>query len=141
MEQATKNIEVNTSINFPVEKVWQYWTDPKSIVKWNFASDDWQTTFAENDLQVNGKFNYRMEAKDGSFGFDFWGNYDQIVPFKLLEFTLGDNRKVKVSFISLENKTEVIETFEVENENPIEMQQIGWQSILNNFKKYVESKK
>lgn len=140
MEPAKKIIEVKTDINLPVEKVWEYWTTPEAIVKWNFASDDWQTSRAENDLQVGGKFNYRMEAKDGSFGFDFWGIYDNILPNEMIEYTLGDDRKVKVLFIASDKNTEIIEIFEAENINSVKLQLDGWQSILNNFKKFVESK-
>jgi uncharacterized protein YndB with AHSA1/START domain len=132
-------IEIQTTINAPVEKVWKHWTSPESIKKWNNASEDWHTTRAENDLRKGGKFSSRMEAKDGSFGFDFGGEYDEVKTNELIEYTLGDDRKVKITFTSNGNETKVVETFEAENENPIEMQRFGWQAILNNFKKYVES--
>ncbi len=139
MEPTRKTIEVKTVIDQTVEKVWQYWTATEAVMKWNHASEDWHTTRAENDLQEGGKFNYRMEAKDGSFGFNFWGIYDKVRTNEMIEYTLGDNRKVKIIFISSENRTEIIETFDAENENPVAMQHDGWQSILNNFKKYAES--
>ena len=133
-------IIVETIVNAPIETVWDKWTNPDDIVKWNNASDDWHTTRAENDLKVGGKFVSRMEAKDGSMGFDFSGTYDTIKRNELIEYTADDNRKVKISFSDADDKTKIIEVFEAENENPIAMQQSGWQSILNNFKEYTESK-
>jgi uncharacterized protein YndB with AHSA1/START domain len=133
-------ITVETVINAPINSVWKKWTNPDDIVKWNNASDDWHTTRAENDLKVGGKFLSRMEAKDGSMGFDFSGTYNTIKPNEIIEYTADDNRKVKVHFFDGDDKTTIIEVFEAENENPIEMQKLGWQSILNNFKKYTESK-
>lgn len=141
MEKNAKTlITVETLINAPIETVWKKWTNPDDIVKWNNASDDWHTTRAENDLKIGGKFLSRMEAKDGSIGFDFSGTYDTIKRNELIEYTADDNRKVKVHFSDANDKTKVIEIFESENENPIAMQQSGWQSILDNFKKYTESK-
>ncbi|MFV8342596.1 SRPBCC family protein [Flavobacterium sp. XS2P39] len=133
-------ITVETIINAPIDAVWKKWTNPDDIVKWNNASDDWHTTRADNDLTIGGKFAARMEAKDGSMGFDFSGRYDTIKQNELIEYTLDDTRKVKICFSNDSNKTKIIEVFEAENENPIEMQQSGWQLILNNFKKYAESK-
>jgi uncharacterized protein YndB with AHSA1/START domain len=142
MEQGDKVlITVQATINAPIEMVWKNFTTPDDIVNWNSASEDWHTTKAENDLQIGGKFNYRMEAKDGSFGFDFWGIYDEVVHSKKLTSTLGDSRKLVIAFESLENSTKIVEVFEAENENPIELQQGGWQAILDNFKKHVEAKK
>ena len=132
-------ITVTSTINAPAEKVWQLWTGPEHIIKWNNASDDWHTTHAENDLRVGGKFLSRMEAKDGSFGFDFWGIYDMVKINNLLEYTLGDGRKVIILFTGKENTTNIVETFEAESENPVEMQKAGWQAILDNFKKYAEA--
>jgi uncharacterized protein YndB with AHSA1/START domain len=141
MDKKTKTlITVQTIINAPIDTVWAKWTNPDDIVKWNNASEDWHTPRAENDLKVGGKFLSRMEAKDGSMGFDFSGRYDNIKRDKLIEYTLDDNRKVKVRFSDGNDKTKVIEVFEAENAHPIEMQQLGWQSILDNFKKYTESK-
>lgn len=138
MSTEKTNIIVETNILAPVEVVWQYFTDPEHIVHWNNASPDWHTPKAENDLQVGGKFSYTMAAKDGSFSFDFWGIYDTIEENQLLKYALGDNRKVSVEFISVEDDTKIIETFEAESENSIELQKSGWQAILDNFKKYVE---
>jgi len=132
-------ITVETIVQAPVARVWKFWTNPEDIFHWNNASADWHTTRAENDLRPGGKFLSRMEAKDGSFGFDFWGEYTKIIPYKLIEYTLGDDRKVKIVFSVADNETFVVETFEAESTNPVEMQRNGWQSILNNFKKYVES--
>lgn len=133
-------VTIQASVNAHVEKTWKAWTTPNDIVQWNNASEDWQTTKAENDLRVGGKFSSRMEAKDGSFGFDFSGIYTKVIPGKLIEYTLEDNRKVKVEFTYDDNKTTITETFEAEKENSIEMQRTGWQAILDNFKKYIESK-
>lgn len=131
-------ITVQTTIEAPVEKVWKCFTSPVDIVQWNTASEDWHTTKSENDLRVGGKFNSRMEAKDGSFGFDFWGIYNEIILHEKLASTLGDGRTMEVKFISQNNSTEVIETFEAENQNPVELQRGGWQAILDNLKKHVE---
>jgi uncharacterized protein YndB with AHSA1/START domain len=133
-------ITVETVVNAPINSVWKKWTNPDDIVKWNNASDDWHTTRAENDLKVGGKFLSRMEAKDGSMGFDFSGTYNTVKPNEIIEYTADDNRKVQVHFFDGDDKTTIIEVFEAENENPLKMQKLGWQSILNNFKKYTESK-
>lgn len=134
-----KNIAIESSINAPVDKVWKLWTEPEHIKKWNNASSDWHTPFAENDLKTGGKFISRMEAKDGSFGFDFEGIYDEVKTNELISYTIGDGRKVKITFSVQNNKTKVVETFEAESVNSIEMQRGGWQSILDNFKNYAES--
>ena len=131
-------ITVETTINAPVQKVWRFWTGPNHITRWNNASDDWHSPRAENDVKPNGRFNIRMEAKDGSQGFDFTGTYTKVEPDKLIEYTMDDDRKVSVIFEENGNQTKVTETFEAENTHPIEMQRGGWQSILDNFKKYVE---
>ena len=131
-------VTVEALVKAPVAKVWQYWSDPKHIVKWNAASDDWHTPRAESDLRTGGKFSARMEAKDGSFGFDFGGTYDSVKINEEIAYTLGDNRKVKVVFIDLGDRTKILETFEAEGENSVDMQKDGWQAILNNFKKYTE---
>jgi uncharacterized protein YndB with AHSA1/START domain len=131
-------ITVKTTVHAPVEKVWEYWTEPEHITKWNNASDDWHTPIAENDLTVGGKFHTRMEAKDGSFGFDFGGIYDEVKLNEIISYTLGDGRNVTITFKGQGDETEVIETFDAETTNSIEMQQAGWQAILDNFKKYVE---
>ena len=132
-------ITVENTINAPVEKVWEFWTKPEHIIKWCNASDDWHTPRAENDLKVGGKFVSRMEAKDGSMGFDFGGVYDAVRTNEYIEYTMSDDRKVKINFSAQENKTKVVESFEAENTHSIEMQQGGWQAILDNFKKYTEA--
>ncbi len=135
----TKTITIEATVNAPVEKVWELWSGPEHIVRWNNASEDWHTTRAENDLRVGGKFLSRMEAKDGSFGFDFGGVYDAVKTNEHIAYTLGDGRKVSVDFSKQGNATKIVSTFEMENTNPEEMQRGGWQAILNNFKKYAES--
>ena len=132
------NITIATTVNVPVAKVWEYWTTPQHIINWNNASDDWHTPRAENDLRVGGKFLSRMEAKDGSMGFDFNGVYDEVKTNELIAYTMEDGRKVKINLEDLGNETNITETFEAENENPVELQRGGWQSILDNFKKYTE---
>ena len=140
METATKKtIIIETTINATLAKVWKNWTKPDHIVKWSHASDDWHTTRAENDLREGGKFSSRMEAKDGSFGFDFGGVYDKIKEKEYIEYTIGDGRNVKIFFTSQNDKIKIVETFEAENTNSLEMQKGGWQAILDNFKKYTES--
>ncbi len=134
-----QNITIETTVKATVAKVWELWTKPEHITKWNSASPDWHTTRAENDVRVGSKFLSRMEAKDGSFGFDFEGVYDMVKVCECLEYTLGDGRKVKIIFTALGNETKVIETFEAETENSIELQRGGWQAILDNFKKYAEA--
>ncbi|KQN36194.1 polyketide cyclase [Pedobacter sp. Leaf41] len=131
-------ITIEAAINAPVEKVWQYWSEPAHITKWTFAASDWHAPYAENDLKTDGKFKTRMEAKDGSMGFDFEGIYSNVEEYKLIEYGLGDGRQVKITFEETDGITKVIETFDPENQNPIEMQRDGWQSILDNFKKYTE---
>lgn len=138
MDNPTK-ITVETTVNAPVEKVWECWTNPEHITKWNFASDDWHSPSAENDLRVGGKFSSRMEAKDGSFGFDFAGVYDEVENHKLIAYSLGDERKVRVTFDGNGASTKVVETFDAEDTNSVEMQRNGWQAILDNFRKYAES--
>jgi uncharacterized protein YndB with AHSA1/START domain len=134
-----ETITVETTVQTPVERVWKYWTEPKHITKWNSPSDDWHTPFAENDLRAGGKFLSRMEARDGSFGFDFSGVYDEVSTNEGISYTLDDGRKVSITFISQEDETKIIQIFEPENTNPIEFQKGGWQAILDNFKKYTES--
>ena len=140
MESTNKTkVTVEATIKAPVEKVWKLWSTPEDIKKWNSASDDWHTPKAENDLRTGGSFSSRMEAKDGSFGFDFGGVYDEVVTHQLIAYTMGDGRTVKVTFAPNGNETRVTEIFDAENQNPVEMQQAGWQAILNNFKKYAET--
>ena len=133
-------IIVETIVNAPIEKVWLTYNSPEHIVKWNAASEDWHTTSSSVDLRVGGKFSSRMEAKDGSFGFDFGGIYDTVKTNEQIAYTLGDNRTVDIRFTSNGNTTKVVETFDAETQNPIEMQRGGWQAILDNFKAYTEAK-
>jgi uncharacterized protein YndB with AHSA1/START domain len=117
------------------------WTMPEHIMKWNSASENWHCPRAENDVREGGKFNIRMESKDGKEGFDFGGVYDEVAIKDFISYTMGDGRTVDVSFEDYGDKTHITETFEAEDQNSVEMQKEGWQSILNNFKKYVESQK
>jgi uncharacterized protein YndB with AHSA1/START domain len=132
-------ITVQTTINAPVEKVWDYWNQPEHITKWCSATEEWHTPRAQNDLRTGGSFSSRMEAKDGSMGFDFGGVYDNVTNHEYIEYTMGDGRKVKVSFTTEGNSTNITESFEAESMNPVEMQRGGWQAILDNFKKYTEA--
>jgi len=132
-------IIVETTVHAPVETVWKLWTEPSHIIHWNNASDDWLTTRAENDLRVDGRFLSRMEARDGSSGFDFSGKYTRVEQYKLIETTLDDGRNVQVLFFQRGDVTAITEAFEAEQENSVELQKEGWQAILNNFKKYVEA--
>ena len=139
METTAKTkITIASTVNAPVEKVWNLWSAPEHITKWCAASDDWHTPRAENDLRTGGAFSSRMEAKDGSFGFDFGGVYDNVKTNELIEYTIGDGRKVITHFTPEGNGTTITQTFEAENENPVEMQRTGWQAILDSFKKYTE---
>jgi uncharacterized protein YndB with AHSA1/START domain len=135
-----RTITVQAVIKTSREIVWEYYTTPEHITQWNHALDDWHTPSAENDLRPGGKFNYRMESRDGSIGFDYWGIYDEVKPFERLDFTLGDGRKVMATFTDMDGVTSMVIVFEPEDTNPIEMQHDGWQAILDNFKKYVEVK-
>jgi uncharacterized protein YndB with AHSA1/START domain len=121
-----KKATVRAVIQAPVEKVWKYWTEPEHITKWNQASDDWHAPRAENDLRVGGKFVTRMEAKDGSMGFDFGGTYDVVKLHEEISYTMGDGRKVEIIFTARGNETEVVETFDAEDIHPVEYQQAGW---------------
>jgi uncharacterized protein YndB with AHSA1/START domain len=134
-----QKITIEATMNTPVTKVWEFYTQPEHITKWNNASDDWHTTRAENDLRKGGKFLSRMEAKDGSFGFDFGGVYDEVKTTELIAYSMDDGRKAKIVFTSTGNQTKMVIDFDAETENPIEMQRGGWQAILDNFKKYTES--
>jgi uncharacterized protein YndB with AHSA1/START domain len=134
-----EKITVKTKVKKQVDKVWEFWTKPEHITQWNFATDEWCCPVAKNDLKVGGKFSYKMEAKDGSIGFEYWGIYNTVKENKLLEINLGDHRKVKVEFLAEGDQTSIHETFEVEDTNTVEMQRLGWQAILDNFKKYTES--
>ena len=132
-------ITVETTVNAPVAKVWQYWNEPQHIMSWAFASPDWHAPKASNDLRVGGTFSTTMAAKDGSFSFDFGGVYTEVTDNKVIAYTLGDDRKVKVLFSEVGGKTHIVETFEAEDTHSVEMQQAGWQAILENFRKYAEN--
>jgi uncharacterized protein YndB with AHSA1/START domain len=131
-------IQVEAVVNATIERVWACWTTPADIMQWNAASDDWHTTAATVDLRVGGKFTSRMEAKDGSFGFDFTGDYTRVEPPRLIEAMIGD-RALRVEFAPVAGGVRVIEVFDAEDVNPIEMQKSGWQAILDRFKQHVES--
>ena len=131
-------ITIETTVSASVAAAWKAWTSPDSITKWNFASADWACPRAEVDLRPGGKFNYRMEAKDGSFGFDFEGVFTAVDPNRRIEYSLGDDRKVVIEFFPVAGKTRVTESFEAEDAHSAEQQKQGWQSILNNFKKFVD---
>jgi len=134
-------ISVETTIQLPVEKVWDFWTDPRHIVNWNNASDDWYTPKAENDLRVGGIFLSRMEARDGSFGFDFSGKYTKVIKNKEIGYVMEDGREVQVILKKVKDGTLIREIFDPEMENSRELQQTGWQAILNNFRLYAEKTK
>ena len=132
-------ITVKCKVEASIEEVWKFWTTPEHITKWNNASEDWHTPYAENDLRVGGKFKSIMASKDGTMSFDFEGEYIEIKTHSFIEYKLADGRKVDVYFIGLEDGVEIIESFDPENENSEEMQQAGWQMILKNFKKYIKA--
>jgi len=133
-----EKITVTALINAPAEKVWSRWTEPSHIVNWNHASADWHTPTAVNDLQPGGRFCFRMAAKDGSVAFDFEGTYSTVQPHRQIDYTIADGRRVSVLFEAAGSATRVTETFEAENIHSAELQQGGWQAILDNFKKYAE---
>ena len=134
-----ERIQVSTWVNATLARVWECWNSPEHVMQWNFAVADWHCPGAYNKFIVGGEFHYVMASRDGSMEFDFWGTYDQIVPEQLLEITLGDGRKLTVQFAAEGTGTRVTELFQPENQNPAEMQQAGWQMILENFKKHTES--
>lgn len=131
-------ITVQTIIHAPLIKVWQCWTQNEHIINWNFASAEWYCPKAENNLLVGGEFHYIMSSKDNTMSFDFWGTYTQIENEKRIEILLGDGRKMTVLFELTPSGVIVTEHFDPENQNPVELQQTGWQMILNNFKNYTE---
>ena len=131
-------ITVTATVNAPLAKVWTLWNTPEHIEKWNAASDDWHTPRATSDFRVGGVFTSRMEAKDGSFGFDFTGVFEEIVINEKVVYSIADGRKVNITFQVEGESVIVTEKFEAENQNSIELQQQGWQAILNNFKKCAE---
>ena len=134
------NITIETMVKAPIDKVWRAYTSPEDIIQWNAASDDWHTTSSSVELRVGGTFSSRMEAKDGSFGFDFAGTYTKIVPNELIEYVF-DDRSASVEFMQTNDGVKVRITFVAETEHTIEQQEEGWQAILNKFAKHVEAKK
>ena len=132
-------ITVEVTVNISMEKAWEFWTKPGHITKWYQASDDWHAPHAKNDLRVTGKFKTTMAAKDGSNSFDFEGVYTKIQRYQLIEYTLLDGRKVRVSFFQIGKRIKIVESFEPENTNPPELQRDGWQAILESFKRYAEA--
>lgn len=131
-------ITVETAVKAPLQRVWEAWNDPEEIKRWNAASQDWHTPSSSVDLREGGKFCARMEAKDGSMGFDFEGTYTRIVPRRLIEYRIGDGREVRIEFREEPGRVLVRESFDAETENPPEMQRRGWQAILDNFARHVE---
>jgi len=132
-------ITVETNVNAPIQKVWEYWTLPKHITQWNNASDDWHCPKASNDLRTGGKFNFTMASKEGVMSFDFEGQYLNVKEFSTIEYEIMGGRKVIVNFEETGNGVAITESFDPEEVNSQEMQKNGWQAILNNFKKYIES--
>lgn len=133
------SITVNVTVHCPIEMVWKKWTEPKHIMQWSFASDDWHAPKAQNDLKTDGKFSTTMAARDGSISFNFEGIYNEVVPHEVIDYTLLDGRRVVVLFESAGGDTTITENFEPEDINAPELQKHGWQAILNNFKKYCET--
>jgi uncharacterized protein YndB with AHSA1/START domain len=134
-------ISIETTIKSDLDTVWLAWNNPEDIKQWNAASDDWHTTESTVDLRVGGTFSSRMEAKDGSVGFDFGGTFSKVIENQLIEYSMTDGRSVTIEFSLVENGVKVDETFDAESQNSVEQQRQGWQNILNNFAKYVESQK
>jgi uncharacterized protein YndB with AHSA1/START domain len=132
-------ITVRVTVKAPIEKVWEYWTAPEHITQWAFASDDWEAPVAENHLREGGKFKTVMAAKDGSASFDLLGTYTTVIEHEIIEYDMEDGRHVKVEFASRDGETEIVETFDPEQENTEELQRGGWQAMLDNFKKHVEN--
>lgn len=139
-ELAEKNyITVAVTVNASIEKVWNNWTQPEHIMQWNNASDDWHTTKSTNDVKVGGKFSATMAAKDGSMSFDFEGTYTEVQPNEKIVYNIADGRNVIVLFSKMDDGIKIVESFEAEHMNPLEMQRGGWQAIMDNFKKYTEN--
>ena len=132
-------ITVSVYVHAPLKRVWQLWTDPLAVQGWNQASEDWHTPSAQNDLRVGGEFHYIMASRDGKYSFDFTGTYTEIVPETKIAYTLGDGRNVLITFAEQNGAVFISETFDPEKENTADMQRAGWQAIMDNFKRYVES--
>ncbi|MBV7380521.1 SRPBCC domain-containing protein [Maritimibacter dapengensis] len=135
-----EKITIHAVVDAPIETAWEKYTDPDHITQWNFASDDWCCPSASNEMEIGGTYTARMEAKDKSFGFEFVATYTDLTPGKSFTYVMEDGRAVTTSFEAIgNNKTEVTTVFDAETENDVEMQRVGWQSILNNFKKHAEA--
>jgi uncharacterized protein YndB with AHSA1/START domain len=134
-----ERVTIEATVALPPEVAWEFWIDPEHITQWNFASADWCCPSAENDLKIGGLYRARMEAKDGSVGFDFEAVYDEVVPSSRLTYTMADGRKATTTFEPQDGSTKVVTVFDAEKQNSIDLQRNGWQSILNNFKVYAES--
>ena len=132
-------ITIETTVAAPLADVWRAWTTPADITQWNAATPDWHCPAAELDLRAGGSFSYRMEARDGSMGFNFCGTFTQVVPQELIEFSLGDDRIVTVEFVAGDGAVTVRESFTAESEHAAEQQRQGWQAILDNFARHVEA--
>lgn len=136
---SAEKINIEATVAGSPEKIWNFWNNPEHITQWNFAHESWQCPSAKNDLRVGGKLQSRMEAKDGSFGFDFEATYDEVDHLKKIAYTIADGRKVITQFTDVGGKMKIATEFEAESQNPVEMQRGGWQAILENFKKYAEA--
>ncbi|WP_327983977.1 SRPBCC domain-containing protein [Bergeyella porcorum] len=134
-------ITIKTQVKGDVQQVWNAYTNPQHIINWNFATPEWHCPATANDLRIGGEYFTRMEAKDGSFGFDFKAIYKELTPEQSFVYVLEDGREVSVSFIPQVDTTEIVIVFDPENQNPIEIQQAGWKAILDNFKRYAEGLK
>lgn len=141
LSESPVKITISTTVNNTIENVWKHWTAPEHIMQWTFAGDDWHAPSATNDLKPGGEFTTRMEAKDGSFGFDFGGKYSKINEEKHIVYDMTDGRQVEIDFTPEADGIKITETFDAENQNSYDMQQFGWQAIMDNFKKYSESNK
>lgn len=138
-ELPTVVLEVSTEVEIPAEKAWELFNTPEHIINWNAASPDWHTPNASNDLQTGGRFSYRMEARDGTVGFDFAGEYTEVTPITSFAYRMEDGRNAWVDFQPIPSGTRITTRFDAETSNPLELQQYGWQAILNNFKSYAEN--
>ncbi|MEO6682025.1 MAG: SRPBCC domain-containing protein [Ginsengibacter sp.] len=134
------NITIETRVHASIEKVWKFRTSPEHIIHWNHASEEWHAPREENDLRIGETFSFTMEAKNGSEGFDFTGTYDDIKENKTISYTISDGKKVSINFSEDSDQTKITETFEAEKSHPVDMQKAGWQAIMDDFKKYTETK-
>lgn len=139
MSNETTRVTVATTVEIPIERAWALWTGPEHIIHWNSGSPDWHTPRATNDLRVGGIFTSRMEAKDGSMGFDFSGEYTDVKEHAFIAYKMEDGRQVEIHFEAKDGGTTITQIFDAENENPVEMQRAGWQHIMDNFRKYASS--